>query len=67
MAHFGLELPKQVCAAPVIVGKRVVNVVYLQSDHPDCFSELCLDAITTVTRAASQAYLRLISDKKAAT
>jgi hypothetical protein len=56
--------PTEACVAPVVLGKRVVNLVCVQTAEPEGLREEAIEAVEQLRRAAAAAYLRVIRARK---
>lgn len=57
--------PDEVLTAPVVIGKRVVNLLYVQAHAGAALDDGLVDAVVSVVDAAGEAYARLIQTAKA--
>ena len=63
--HLGTIEPPQVCVAPIVVGGRVVNLVYVQAVSDGAYGDAAIEGLRRLADGASLAYVRLIATNKA--
>jgi hypothetical protein len=56
--------PESSVVVPIVIGPRVVNVLYGHAEGGGPIGDTELDELRTLARNASQAYVRLISESK---
>jgi hypothetical protein len=57
--------PTEACVAPVVLGKRVVNLVCVQTALPEGIRDEAVEAVEHLRAAAAAAFLRAIRARKA--
>jgi hypothetical protein len=58
--------PLEVLAAPILIGQRVVNLMYAHGPHGGHLDDGMIDGLLSVAEAAGEAYARLIQQTKRA-
>lgn len=62
--YLGTPDPTFAGAAPVVLGRRVVNLVCVQTTDQEGLADTAVDALSRLCEAAAASYLRLIQEKK---